>query len=69
MACDLCNCEDHPNQPCSTCLNCVGHYVKDCDYDKTHTQQKELDWDSDTVDVKPHYVYDARTGEIQQVNE
>jgi len=69
MACDLCNCDDHPNQPCANCLNCVGHYRKDCDYHKIHTQQKELAENSATVDVKPHYVYDARTGEIQRVNE
>ena len=72
MACDLCNCEDHPNQPCGNCLNCVGHYQKDCDYDQIHTayteQFTEHTQNSTTVDVKPHYVYDARTGVLHLKN-
>ena len=69
MACDLCNCDDHHNQPCSNCLNCVGHYAKDCDYDKTHTQHTELAENSPTVTTKPHYRYDARTGVLHPKKE
>ena len=69
MACDLCNCDDHPNSPCPQCLNCVGHYVKDCDYDKIHTQHTELAENSTTVDQKPHYVYDARRGVLYEKNQ
>lgn len=68
MACDLCNCEDHPNQPCATCLNCVGHYRQDSDYDQVHTATSvEHNKDSESVG-KPHYVYDARTGVIHPKN-
>lgn len=69
MSCDLCHCEDHPNEPCANCLNCVGHYEKDCDWDKIHTQQKELAENSQTVHTKPHYVYNGKTRVIQPKNE
>ena len=72
MSCDLCNCEDHPNQPCPNCLNCVGHYKQVADPDKDHTdhtaQLTEYTEDSGTVDPKPHYRYDARIGVMHPKN-
>ena len=73
MACDLCNCDDHPNQPCSDCLNCIGHYVKDCDYDPDHTDDTRESTDdqqnSTVVMNKPHYRYNAKTGEVREVTD
>lgn len=73
MACDLCNCPDHPHQPCAQCLNCVGHYVKDCDYDRVHTDDTQESTDdqqnSTVVRMKPHYRYNAKTGEVQEVTD
>ena len=66
MSCDLCNCDDHPNKPCANCLNCIGHYQHDADWYETH--HTELQDDSGSVGVKPHYVYDARTGVIHPKN-
>ena len=66
MACDLCNCDDHPRQPCATCLNCVGHCELTADWDHDHTgdtaTSTEYTQNSTTVGIKPHYVYDGRTG-------
>ena len=54
-------------------MNCVCHYVKDCDYDRVHTDDTETSTEytqnSTTVDgtqAKPHYVYDARTGHLRE---
>ena len=73
MACDLCNCEDHPNQPCVNCLNCVGHHEHVSDYDEDHTDytatSTEYTQNSTTVAIKPHYVYDARTGVMRPKNQ
>ncbi len=65
MACDSCNCDNHPNKPCPTCLNCVGHYEHDADYDEVH-----VDADSELVilNTKPRYRYNAKTGEITEVS-
>ena len=66
MACDSCNCDNHPNKPCATCLNCVGHYEHDADWDQVHD-----DADSEPVilNTKPHYRYNAKTGEITEVSD
>ena len=73
MACDLCSCEDHPQKPCPTCLNCVGHYEHSADYDQDHTdyteQSTESQQNSTTVDTKPRYKYNAKTGEIREVTD
>ena len=73
MACDLCNCEDHLNQPCGNCLNCVGHYRKDCDYDHDHTdytvESTQDQQNSTVVNDKPHYRYNAKTGEVREVSD
>ena len=73
MACDLCNCDDHPHSPCATCLNCVGHYRKDSDYDQVHTDHTatstEHTQDPPTVGPKPHYRYDARRGAFVPKNQ
>ncbi len=65
MACDSCNCDDHPNKPCDQCLNCVGHVTLTADWDETHDDQ-----DSELVvlNTKPHYKYNGKTGEITQVS-
>ena len=65
MACDSCNCSDHLNRPCPTCLNCVGHYEHHADWDQVHVDQ-----DSELVmlNTKPHYKYNGKTGEITQVS-
>ena len=71
MACDLCSCEDHPLKPCPRCLNCIGHYEHVADYDEDHTdytaQSTDLTQNSTVVTNKPHYRYNAKTGEIRQV--
>jgi len=73
MACDLCNCEDHLNQPCLTCLNCIGDYTLTADYDEDHTDYTEQSTDdqqnSTVVTTKPRYTYNARTGEIREVED
>ena len=79
MACDLCNCDDHPNQVCAGCLNCTQHYQQSCDYDHTHTEYVDREGvthpieyaEDDTVIVprtKPHYAYCGKTGEIREVS-
>ena len=71
MACTLCNCEDHLNQPCATCLNCIGDYTLTADPNQDHTdyteQSTEHTQNSTTVHTKPRYTYNARTGEIREV--
>jgi len=73
MSCDLCNCDDHPNRPCPHCLNCVGHYVEVADPDQDHTdyteQSTEYTENSTTVEHKPKYRYNARTGTIREVTD
>ena len=70
MACDLCSCEDHPLRPCPRCLNCIGHYEHVADYDEDHiddtAQSTESQQNSTVVTNKPHYRYNARTGEITE---
>ena len=65
MACDSCNCSDHPNKPCPTCLNCTQHLQLQADWDETHDDQ-----DSELVmlNTKPHYKYNGKTGEITAVS-
>ena len=65
MACDSCNCKDHLNQPCATCLNCTGHYEHHADWDEIHDDQ-----DSELVilNTKPRYKYNGKTGEITAVS-
>jgi len=73
MACDVCSCDDHPNQPCTDCLNCVGHYEHVADYDEDHTDDTatstEYAQNSTTVMNKPHYRYNAKTGEVREVTD
>ena len=73
MACDLCNCEDHHNQPCNMCLNCVGHLDEQADYDEDHTDytaQSTDDHENVTAVMdKPHYRYNAKTGEVREVSD
>ena len=65
MSCDLCNCEDHHNRPCPTCLNCTQHFSSEADYDEVH-----YDFSEDTAHStgKPHYKYNGKTGEITLVD-
>ena len=73
MACDLCNCDDHPNQPCATCLNCVGHYAEMADPWEDHTdytvESTQDQQNSTVVAQKPHYRYNARTGKVTEVTD
>jgi len=73
MACDLCNCDDHPRQPCATCLNCVGHYDAVADPDEDHTDytvmSTEDQQNSTTVEQKPKYRYNAPTAEVREVRD
>ena len=34
MTCDICDCEEHPNTVCPTCLNCIGNHTTVADYDQ-----------------------------------
>ena len=73
MACDLCSCEDHHLKPCPTCLNCIGHYEHSADYDEDHTdytvESTQDQQNSTTVDTKPRYKYNAKTGEVIEVTD
>lgn len=73
MACDLCSCEDHLFRPCPHCLNCIGHYEHVADYDEDHTddtqQSTHCTQNSTTVEAKPKYRYNAKTGEIREVTD
>jgi len=73
MACDVCNCEDHHLKPCPTCLNCIGHVALTADPDQDHTDYTQESTDctqnSTVVADKPHYRYNAKTGEIREVPE
>jgi len=65
MACDSCNCDNHLNKPCPTCLNCVGHYTHDADWDEVHY---DFTTTLTVLNTKPHYRYNAKTGEITEVS-
>ena len=65
MACDLCNCPDHPNTPCAHCHNCIGHYTQTADYDEVHY---DFDPKLTVHHTKPHYRYNAKTGEVREVS-
>ena len=34
MTCDICDCEEHPNAVCPTCVNCIGNHTTVADYDQ-----------------------------------
>ncbi len=34
MTCDICDCEEHPNTVCPTCVNCIGNHTTVADYDQ-----------------------------------
>ena len=72
MACDVCECEDHPHKPCPHCLNCIGHHTIHSDYDQDHSDETVTSTESmehsQHVGPKPHYVYNARTGVLQPKN-
>lgn len=66
MACDICNCDDHPNRPCANCSNCIGHYQQTADYDEVHYDFSD---DDASVTPKPHYKYCGKTGKITRVDD
>ena len=78
MTCDICDCDDHPNRVCPTCVNCIGHHNTEADYDQVHTEYVDRDGvtciieyvegTEDAPRTKPHYRYNGRTGEITQVD-
>ena len=43
MACDVCDCDDHPNTVCATCLNCIGHHTISADYDQILYEYTDAD--------------------------
>ena len=65
MACDSCNCDNHPNKPCATCLNCTGHYEHHADYNEVHY---DFTTTLTVLNTKPRYKYNGKTGEITQVS-
>ena len=34
MTCDICDCKEHPNTVCPTCVNCIGNHTTVADYDQ-----------------------------------
>jgi len=79
MACDLCNCDDHPLQPCPSCLNCVQHYQHVNDWHLVHTEYVDGEGVTHTIEytqddvvtasrAKPHYRYCGKTGAIREVS-
>jgi len=81
MACAICDCDNHPNDVCPTCVTCIGDHTITADYDEIHTEYVDSTGvtrviqyveDDDVkectvVRTKPHYVYSARTGELTLV--
>ena len=81
MACAICDCDNHPNRICPTCVTCIGDHTVTADYDAVHTEYIDRTGvtrvspyveDDDVkectvVRTKPHYVYSARTGELTLV--
>ena len=81
MACAICDCDNHPNDVCPTCVTCIGDHTITADYDEIHTEYVDREGvtrvipyveDDDVqactvVRTKPHYVYSARTGELTLV--
>ena len=81
MACAICDCDNHPNRICPTCVNCIGDHTVTADYDEIHTEYVDTDGvthpiayaEDDVVQecsvmrTKPHYVYSGRTGELRLV--
>lgn len=64
--CDVCDCEQHVNQPCVNCLNCVGYFAQSSDWDQDHSDDTcEHPEDAPT---KPRYKYNVGTGEITAVD-
>ena len=54
MTCDICDCEEHPNTVCPTCVNCIGNHTTVADYDQivlTYVDQdgvtQVMDYDDD----------------------
>ena len=78
MTCDICDCEEHPNTVCPTCVNCIGNHTTVADYDQIVceyvdqdgvTQQMHYEQDCvHDIRTKPHYKYNGRTGEITLVD-
>ena len=50
MTCDICDCDDHPNRVCPTCVNCIGHHTTEADYDQVHTEYVDRDGVTQMID-------------------
>ncbi len=50
MTCDICDCDDHPNQVCPTCVNCIGHHTTEADYDHVHDKYVDQDGVTQVID-------------------
>ena len=53
MTCDICDCEEHPNTVCPTCVNCIGNHTTVADYDQivlTYVDQDGVTQQMDYVD-------------------
>ena len=58
MTCDICDCEEHPNTVCPTCVNCIGNHTTVADYDQivlTYVDQdgvtQVMDYDDDAEET------------------
>jgi len=79
MACAICDCDNHPNRICPTCVTCIGDHTVTADYDAVHTEYVDTDGvthpiaytddveECSVMRTKPHYVYSGRTGELRLV--
>ena len=54
MTCDICDCDDHPNQVCPTCVNCIGHHTTEADYDHVHAEYVDRDGVTQVIDYDDH---------------
>jgi len=79
MACAICDCDNHPNRICPTCVTCIGDHTVTADYDEIHTEYIDRNGVTHPIEytdvveectvrrTKPHYVYSGRTGELRLV--
>ena len=62
MTCDICDCEEHPNTVCPTCVNCIGNHTTVADYDQIVWEYVDQDGVTQVID----YVDDAEEEVIEQ---
>ena len=62
MTCDICDCEEHANTVCPTCVNCIGNHTTVADYDQIVWEYVDQDGVTQVID----YVDDAEEEVIEQ---